>query len=62
MLEDNVPAHCSNMDNNFFKMSDVAKMLWPPNSPNANAMEQAWPWLRRHITKNFLPSTTIEKC
>ncbi len=62
VLEDNAPAHRSDMDNHFFKMSDVAKLLWPPNSPDANAIEQAWPWLRRHITKDFPPSTTIEEC
>jgi transposase len=62
VLEDNAPAHRSNIDNHFFKMSDVVKLLWPPNSPDANAIEQAWPWLRRHITKDFPPSTTKEEC
>jgi hypothetical protein len=62
VLEDSAPAHRSDMDNQFYKMSDVAKLLWPPNSPDANAIEQAWPWLRRHVTKDFPPSTTIEEC
>ncbi len=37
-------------------------MLWPPPSPDANAIEQAWPWLRRHITNDFPASTTVEEC
>ncbi len=62
VIEDNAPAHRSDIDNHFFKMSDVVKLLWPPNSPDANAIEQAWPWLRLHITKDFPPSTTVEEC
>ncbi len=58
VLKDNAPAHRSDIDNHYFNMSDVAKLLWPPNSPDANAIEQAWPWLRRHITKDFPHSTT----
>jgi transposase len=60
--EDNAPARRSDMEDHFFKMSNDAKLLWPPNSPDANANVQAWPWLRRHITKDFPPSTTIEEC
>jgi transposase len=45
VLADNAPAHHSNINTHFFKVSDVVKLLWPPNSPDANAIEQAWLWL-----------------
>ncbi len=45
VLEDNAPAHISLFDNDYMKLSDVKKLLWPPNSPDGNAIEQAWPWL-----------------
>ncbi len=62
VMVDNAPAHRSDIDNHFFKMSDVVKLLLPLNSPDANAIEQAWPGLRLHITKDFPPSTTVEEC
>lgn len=33
-------------------------MCWPGHSPDINAEEHAWPWIRRHITKDFPPSRT----
>jgi transposase len=62
VLEDNAPAHISHFDNDCFKVSDVIKMLWPANSPDANAIEQAWPWMRRHITEDYDISTKEEEC
>jgi hypothetical protein len=62
VLEDNAPAHISHFDNDCFKVSDVVKMLWPANSPDANAIEQAWPLIRRHITDDYDISTTEEEC
>jgi transposase len=61
VLEDNAPAHRSDFDNHFFKLSDVKKMLWPANSPDANAIEHAWPWIRQHITTDFPQSTNEEE-
>jgi transposase len=61
VLEDNAPAHRSDFDNHFFKLSDVKSMLWPANSPDANAIEHAWPWIQPHITTDFLGSTNEEE-
>ncbi len=61
-LEDNAPAHCSNIDIRIFKVSDVVKLLWPPNLPNANAIEPAWPWFGLHITQDNPPYMTAEGC
>jgi transposase len=62
VLEDNALAHRSDIDTHFFKVTDVVKLLWPPNIPDANAIEQAWPWLRQHIMKDVPYSTTAEEC
>lgn len=62
VLADNAPAHHSNINTHFFKVSDVVKLLWPPNSPDANAIEQAWLWLWQLITQDFPPSTTAKEC
>jgi hypothetical protein len=37
-------------------------MAWPGHSPDVNASEHAWPWLRRHVTRQFTPSCTPQHC
>jgi hypothetical protein len=27
-----------------------------------NASKHAWPWIRRHVTKQFTPSCTAKEC
>ena len=41
---------------------DVDKLSWPGHSPEINASEHAWPRIRRHITRDFELSTTVDKC
>jgi hypothetical protein len=36
----------------------IDRLWWPGHSPEANAIEHAWPWIRRHVTKQFTPSCT----
>jgi transposase len=62
LLEDGAPAHGSKFDAEFLAVSYVAKLPWPGHSPDVNAEEHAWPWIRRHITKDFEPSCTVEEC
>lgn len=62
VMEDNAPAHSSKFDKEFMSLEKVVKMLWAANSPDANAIEHVWPWIRSHITKDFLPSTTEAQC
>ena len=38
LLEDGAPAH-------------VQKLSWPGHSPDVNAAEHAWPWIRRHLAR-----------
>jgi hypothetical protein len=49
--------HTSNFYKNFFKLSAVKKILWPPRSPVVNAIERAGPWLRHRNRKHYPPST-----
>lgn len=47
--EDNAPAHA-----HWFQQHaahDIQRMLWPGNSPDLNAIECAWGWLKRHTTR-----------
>ncbi|KAK7178253.1 cAMP-regulated phosphoprotein family protein [Paraphaeosphaeria sporulosa] len=40
----------------------IERMEWPGHSPDVNASEHAWPWIRRHITKEMPQSTCEEEC
>jgi hypothetical protein len=62
LLEDGVPAHSSRIANDYLTTEQVDKLSWPGHSPDINASEHAWPWTRRHITKDFYPSNTAEEC
>ncbi len=62
VLEDIAHAHISHFDKDCFKLSDVIKMLWPADLPDACAIEQACPWMRCHITDDYDVSTTAEEC
>ncbi|KAH8714046.1 hypothetical protein GQ44DRAFT_713483 [Phaeosphaeriaceae sp. PMI808] len=46
----------------YIEVSHIEKLPWPGHSPNINAEEHAWPWIRRHITKDFSPSTCEDEC
>ena len=35
-------------------------MLWPGNSPDLNAIEKAWAWLKRQTTARGCPKTRRE--
>jgi hypothetical protein len=44
------------------KVEKVQKMGWAGHSPDVNASEHAWPWIRRYATKRFSQSRTEEQC
>lgn len=62
LLEDGAPAHRSRIATDYLTTERVDKLSWPGHSPEINASEHAWPWIRRHITKDFEISTTVEEC
>ncbi len=45
-IEDNAPAHISHCYSDCFKITDVIKILSPADSPDANVIELARPWMR----------------
>lgn len=61
VLEDGAPAHTSRFDKEFYIKTGLCKLLWPSHSPDINAAEHAWPWLRKEISFNFTPSTTEQE-
>ena len=62
LLEDGAPPHKSRIANDYLQVQKVEKMAWPGHSPDVNASEHAWPWLRRHVTRQFTPSCTPQQC
>ncbi|KAF1973224.1 hypothetical protein BU23DRAFT_380958, partial [Bimuria novae-zelandiae CBS 107.79] len=62
LLEDGAPAHTSKIAVEYLEVSHIQKLNWPGHSPDVNAAEHCWPWIRRHITQDFMPSTCEEQC
>ncbi|KAF2685010.1 hypothetical protein K458DRAFT_302017, partial [Lentithecium fluviatile CBS 122367] len=57
LLKDGSPAHTSRIAMEYLSVQHMNKFSWPGQSPDINAIEHVWPWVRRHITKDFHPST-----
>ena len=49
--EDNAGAHKSHYQGEVYKLWKIMKMLWPGNSPDLNAIEKAWFWMKKETTK-----------
>lgn len=49
--EDKAPSHDSQYQKEIWNLSRVLKLLWPGNSPDLNAIEPAWMWMKRDTTK-----------
>ena len=62
LLEDGAPAHNSKIAKDYLSVHKIQRMEWPGHSPDMNASEYAWPWIRRHITKEMPQSTCEKEC
>ena len=62
LLQDGAPAYKSRLSRDYLILSHVERLWWPGHSPEINASEHAWPWIRRHVTKDFTPSCTAKEC
>ncbi|KAF2030134.1 hypothetical protein EK21DRAFT_89198 [Setomelanomma holmii] len=62
LLQDGAPAHKSRISRDYLTVERIERMWWPGHSPEVNASEHAWPWMRRHVTRDFTPSCTREEC
>lgn len=62
LLQDGAPAHKSRISRDYLTVERIEWMWWPGHSPEVNASEHAWPWLRRHVTRNYTKSCSKEQC
>jgi hypothetical protein len=60
--QDGAPAHKSRISRDYLTTEMIDMLWWPGHSPEVNAIEHAWPWIRRHVTKQFTPSRTESQC
>ncbi|KAI1678360.1 Tc1 [Pyrenophora tritici-repentis] len=58
--EDKAPSHTHYIQRLVYQREGVEKLIWCGNSPNLNAIEQAWPWLKRRTTKKGAPKNRAE--
>jgi transposase len=49
--EDKAPLHASKYQDELWDLSGVIRLLWPGNSPDLNAIEPTWMWMKRDTTK-----------
>ena len=49
--EDNAPAYKSHYQGEVYNLWRIMKMLWPGNSPDLNAIEKAWFYMKKETTK-----------
>ena len=54
--EDNAPSHAHRHQDTVYILYDVVRLLWPGNSPDLNAIEPAWWWLKRSTTAQGAPA------
>jgi hypothetical protein len=50
--EDGAPSHASLYQQEVFNVWEIARLLWPPNSPDLNVIEPCWFWMKRQTTKH----------
>jgi hypothetical protein len=62
LLEGGAPPHKSRIANDYLRVQEVDKIAWAGHSPDVNASEHAWPWIRRHVTRDFTPSCNAKQC
>lgn len=54
--EDKAPSHDSQYQLEIFSLYEVIRLLWPGNSPDLNAIEPTWNWMKRKTTEKGCPT------
>lgn len=49
LQDDNDPKHCSRLYKAWRGENDVERLDWPAQSPDANAIENAWSYMKRRL-------------
>jgi len=49
--EDGAPAHSSQYQQQVFDAYEIIRMLWPGNSPDLNAIEPCWFYMKKQTTR-----------
>ncbi|KIX09038.1 uncharacterized protein Z518_00116 [Rhinocladiella mackenziei CBS 650.93] len=47
---DNAAPHAQHFIGSVYSLASVKHLLWPGNSPDLNAIEKAWPWIKKRTT------------
>jgi hypothetical protein len=55
--EDNAAPHAHFYNRKMFDMHKIQRILWPPNSPDLNAIEPPWMWMKKSTTKHGAPTS-----
>jgi hypothetical protein len=55
--EDKAPAHAHWFQARTYSVEGISRLLWCGNSPDLNAIEQAWPELKRQTTAKGAPQS-----
>ena len=58
--EDKAPAHAHHSQKAIYSSFDIQQLLWPGNSPDLNAIEPCWPFIKRTTTMHGAPRTKDE--
>src|SRR5271170_6656925 len=58
--EDGAGAHSPKHQGQVYKLAKVLRLLWPGNSPDLNAIEPCWWWMKWRTTGRGAPQTRKE--
>ena len=58
--ENKAPAHSHHIQQQIYDLYQVYRLLWCGNSPDLNAIEPCWPWMKRLTTKKGAPKSRQE--
>jgi transposase len=63
VMEDNATPHTAVPQKQLYKVHEIKWMLLGANSPDLNAIEPTWNWMKRKTTKNrgFTGKKAIEE-